>query len=375
MAVVTETSAPGRRTWSGIPDAAVGDAGEAGVAATARRPGARPVLIACLLLAIAGVVGAVSGKASLPVEEVVRIVAHRAGLSVAVTWPASHEAILLDVRLPRVVLAGIAGGALAMAGATYQGLFRNPLADPYLLGIASGASLGIVLAFVAPLPAGLSRLAAVQVLGFVGALAAVGAVYGLARVGAATSGATLLLAGVAFGALANAATTFLMYVHGDQLLSIYGWLLGGFNTATWGDVRVVAPAVAVSALVMAGAARTLNLLQFGEEQAATLGVRVEHATLALVAAASLATAAAVSAGGLIGFVGLVVPHVVRLLWGIDHRRLLPLAAILGAAFLIAADTVSRSLPGTTQLPVGVVTAGIGAPFFLLVLRRQKRAAA
>ena len=372
MTMLADAARREERTWSGIRDEAAWEAGDASVAPTGRVSGARPILVACLLLALALTFGAVSGKAPLSAGEAVRIVAHRAGLAVPVSWPASHEVILLDVRLPRVALAALAGGALALAGATYQGLFRNPLADPYLLGIASGASLGIVLAFVLPLPAGTERLGAVQAFGFVGALAAVGAVYALARVRTVTPAATLLLAGVALGALANAATTYLMYVHGDQLLAIYGWLLGGFNTATWGDVRLIAPAVLLSAVVMGFGGRTLNLLQFGEEQAATLGVRVERVTLVLVAAASLATAAAVSAGGLIGFVGLVVPHVVRLLWGIDHRRLLPLAALLGAAFLIAADTVSRSLPGSSQLPVGVVTAAIGAPFFLLVLRRQKR---
>jgi iron complex transport system permease protein len=233
----------------------------------------------------------------------------------------------------------------------------------------------VVLAFVLPLPLLIPRLGAVQALAFVGALLAVGAVSGLARSGGATPTGTLLLAGIALGALANAAATYLMYLRGDQLLVIYGWLLGGFNTATWQEVRLAAPAVLLSGLVMALGGRTLNLLQFGEEQAATLGVRVERSKLVLVAAASLATAAAVAAGGLIGFVGLVVPHVARLLVGPDQRQLLPLAALLGAAFLIAADTAARSLPGASELPVGVVTAVIGAPFFLFVLRRQKRVAA
>ncbi|MFN8590354.1 MAG: iron chelate uptake ABC transporter family permease subunit [Thermomicrobiales bacterium] len=332
----------------------------------------RPLVIAGLLLLAAALLGIVSGKAPLDAGEVVRMIAHRAGLAAPVSWPLSHEAILFDIRMPRVALAALTGAALGMAGATYQGLFRNPLADPYLLGIASGASLGVVIAFVLPLPALIPRLGAVQALAFAGAIIAVTAVYGLARTGATAPTGTLLLAGIALGSLANAIATYLMYRHGEQLLVIYGWLLGGFNTATWQEVRLAALALAASGVVMTIGGRTLNLLQFGEEQAATLGVRVERSKLILVAAASLATAAAVAAGGLIGFVGLVVPHVTRLLFGPDQRQLLPLAALLGAAFLITADTAARSLPGTSELPVGVVTAVIGAPFFLYLLRRQKR---
>jgi iron complex transport system permease protein len=339
----------------------------------ARLVPASPFVLAALLLMLAVLLAAVSGKASLPAGEVARILAHRLGMAMPVTWTASHAAILLEIRLPRVALAGLAGGALAMAGTTYQGLFRNPLADPYLLGVASGAGFGAVLAFVLPLPTGVSRLAVVQLLAFAGALVAVAAVYALARSGGGAPATTLVLAGVALGALANAATTLLMSLRGDQLLVIYGWLLGGFNTAAWAEVRLVAPLVAVTAGAMALGGRTLNLLQFGEEQAATLGVDVERARLTLVAVASLATAAAVSAGGLIGFVGLVVPHATRLLCGPDHRRLLPLTLLLGAAFLIAADTLARSLPGAHEVPVGVVTAAVGAPFFLLLLRREKRA--
>jgi iron complex transport system permease protein len=184
---------------------------------------------------------------------------------------------------------------------------------------------------------------------------------------------TLLLVGVALCALASAAMAYLMYLHGDRLIAIYGWLLGGFNVANWPKVWLIAPGVLVSAVVMGLCGRTLNVLQLGEESAAALGLRVERAKLAIVIAASLATASAVSAAGLIGFVGLIVPHVTRMLFGPDHRRLVPLAALLGASFMIAADTVARGLPGSSEIPVGVVTAACGAPFFLYLLRRQKRA--
>jgi iron complex transport system permease protein len=333
-----------------------------------------PVVAAVAFLCLAALVGITVGKAALPATLPFDMAAARLGMSNGTILPPHAETILLEIRLPRIVLAGLVGGALAVAGATYQALFRNPLADPYLLGIASGAGLGAVLAFILPMPFGLSRTGGVQVMAFLVALVTVAAVYTLARVGRSVPATTLLLAGVAIGAVANAATAYLMYIRGDQLLVIYAWLLGGFNAASWHQVRVVAPLVVVSAVAMVLGGRTMNVLQFGEEQAAALGVRVERARLILVVVATLATAGAVSASGLIGFVGLVVPHMTRLLFGADYRQLLPTAALLGAAFLIMADTGARSLPGPSEVPVGIVTAAIGAPFFLILLRRQKRAA-
>ena len=343
------------------------------VEAAPRTRWALPIVGAAILLCLVAVVAASFGKAAIPLDLQAQIFVQRLGVPGPATWPANYETILFEIRLPRIALAALVGSALALAGATYQGLFRNPLADPYLLGIASGAGLGAVLAFVLPLPVALYRAGIVQALAFLGALATAAAVYLLARVGRSTPMTTLLLAGVAVGALANAATAYLMYVRGDRLLVIYAWLLGGFNVATWHEVELVAPVVLVSGVTMVLSSRTMNVLQFGEEQAAALGVPVERVKLVLVGAATLATAAAVSAGGLIGFVGLVVPHVARLLFGPDHRRLVPLAALFGASFLVAADTATRSLPGPSDVPVGVATATVGAPFFLLLLRRQKRA--
>jgi iron complex transport system permease protein len=199
-------------------------------------------------------------------------------------------------------------------------------------------------------------------------------VYLIARIGGSVPTTTLLLAGIAISAAASAATAYLMYIRGDQLLVIYSWLLGGFNVATWHEVRLITPMVLLSTGVMVLGGRIMNTLQFGEEQAAALGIAVEPAKLLLIGAATLATAAAVSVGGLIGFVGLVVPHITRLLIGPDYRRLAPTAALLGAAFLIIVDTGARAAAGPSEVPVGVITAAIGAPFFLLLLRRQKRIA-
>lgn len=333
-----------------------------------------PIIVAALLLVGVALLALTVGKAPLPPGLILDMTLSQLGLGVATDWSASAEAILLQIRLPRIVLAGLVGCALAISGATCQGVFRNPLADPYLLGVASGASLGAVLAFILPIPRDLYAVGVVQGLAFLGAVSAVVAVYGLAHVGGSVPTTTLLLAGAAISAAASAVTAYLMYVRGDQLLIIYAWLLGGFNVASWQEVRLIAPLVLISAMVMALGGRVLNLMQFGEEQAATLGIPVEQAKLVLLGASTLATAAAVSAGGLIGFVGLVVPHMTRLLIGSNYRRLVPTAALLGAAFLIAADAAARSAPGPSEIPVGVVTAAIGAPFFLALLRRQKRAA-
>jgi iron complex transport system permease protein len=261
-----------------------------------------------------------------------------------------------------------------VAGATYQGVFRNPLADPYLLGVAAGSGLGAVLAFILPLPREMYGAGAVQLFAFLGGIVAVVAVYLLARVGGSVPTTTLLLAGVAISAAASAVTAYLMYLRGDQLLVIYSWLLGGFNVASWQEVRLIAPMALLSAALMTAGGRVMNAMQFGDEQAATLGVPVEPMKLLLLAAATLATAAAVSSAGLIGFVGLVVPHLTRLAFGPDYRRLVPLAALMGAAFLILADAAARSTAGPSEVPVGVITAAVGAPFFLVLLRRQKRIA-
>ena len=334
---------------------------------------ASPIVVAIVCLGLAALLALAIGKAPISPAQVAELILARAGLA-APDAPANAEAILFQIRLPRIVLAGIVGGALAVAGATYQGVFRNPLADPYLLGVASGAGLGAVLAFILPVPRHLLTVGAVQAFAFLGGIAAVAAVYLLGRVGGSVPTTALILAGVAVSAAATAATAYLMYVRGDQLLVIYSWILGGFNVAGWQEVRLTAPVVLLCAAVMAAGGRVMNTLQFGEEQAASLGVPVERAMLILIVAATLATSAAVSAAGLIGFVGLVVPHATRLVFGHDYRQLVPTSALLGAAFLILADAGARAAPGPSEIPVGVVTAAIGAPFFLLILHRQKRIA-
>lgn len=324
-----------------------------------------------LLLVSVMLVAMTWGSVRIPIGTIVRIIALRLGLTDgAATWPLSWETIIFTIRLPRVLLAGIVGAALALSGATYQGLFRNPLAEPYLIGVASGAALGATIAIVLRLPASLYRLGATQWCAFAGALVAVALVYGLARIGGTTPLTALLLAGVAVSTLASAITSFLMYWHGEKLLAIYGWLLGGFSTASWSQVLQIAPYLALGAIALLPLARLLDALQLGEEGALSLGIEMERLKIVLVIVATLVTAAAVSVSGLVGFVGLIVPHIVRLIWGANHRILLPASLCVGALFLIVADGIARTILRSGEIPVGVLTALCGAPFFLFLLRRS-----
>lgn len=286
---------------------------------------------------------------------------------------AADAAIVWDFRLARVLLVSLSGAALAAAGAGFQGLFRNPLADPYLIGVASGAGLGAVLAMsLASLTAPLLGLFTIPAAAFAGALITVALVYFLARSGGAVPTTTLILAGVAVGSFASALTSFLMLRSQGELYRALAWLLGGAALGGWEPVLAALPYVALGLGVLGVSGHALNVLQFGDEQAQQLGIRVERARALLLLSASLATAAAVSFSGIIGFVGLIVPHVARLLWGPDYRRLIPLSILGGATLLLLADLLARLILRPEALPVGVVTALGGAPFFLWVLKRSQR---
>ncbi len=288
------------------------------------------------------------------------------------TWPSTLEIIVLEIRLPRVILAGIVGAALATAGATYQGLFRNPLADPYLIGVAQGAALGAVIGFLLPSPWQGLGFGLVPLLAFIGALISTTIVYNLARVGKALPTTTLILAGVALGALLGSIVSYLIISSGEKMQGIIFWLMGSFSLSQWSEVKVVIPYVLVGVVIILLYARPLNIMQLDEEQAQQLGINVERLKLILLAAATLITAAAVSFVGTIGFVGIIIPHAVRLIWGADHRFLLPLSVLTGAIFLILADLIARTVLAPTEIPIGVITAICGAPFFLYLLRRRKR---
>jgi iron complex transport system permease protein len=278
------------------------------------------------------------------------------------------EAVLWELRAPRVALGALVGGTLAIAGGAYQAVFRNPLADPYLLGAAAGAGLGataaIVFAGSVPLP-----LAA-----FAGATAAVGGAYALGRSVGGRDPATLILAGVAVAAFFTAVQTLLLQSDTADVRAVYTWLLGRLSTAGWSDVVLAAPYAGVAAAVLLAHRRVLDVLRVGDEEALALGVPVGRVRLLVVGAATLGTAAAVAVSGLIAFVGIVVPHAVRLLAGSSYRAVLPVSVLFGAAFLVLADLVARTVLAPAELPIGVVTACIGAPFFVLVLRTTRAAA-
>jgi iron complex transport system permease protein len=293
-------------------------------------------------------------------------------IDIAQTWQSAIGTIVLEIRLPRVILAGLVGAALATAGATYQGLFRNPLADPYLIGVAQGASLGAVIGFLLPVAWHNLGFSIIPLLAFIGALVATATVYGLARVGKVLPVTTLILAGVALGALLGSIVSYLIISSGEKMHGIIFWLMGSFALSQWSEIGIVLPYVAVGTAVILIFARLLNVMQLDEEQAQQLGVNVERLKLILLAAATLITAASVSFVGTIGFVGIIIPHAVRLIWGADHRFLLPLSVLTGAIFMILADLIARTMLAPTEIPIGVITAICGAPFFLYLLRRRKK---
>ena len=281
-----------------------------------------------------------------------------------------QEAVVWQLRAPRIVLAGLVGGMLALAGSAYQGVFRNPLADPYLLGVAAGAGLGATIAIAYGSVASTGQL--VPVAAFGGATVAVVCAYALGRsVGAARTTGALVLAGVTVAAFMTALQTFVQQQRTDTLRDVYSWLLGGFSTATWSDVGVAAPYIIVSSIILVLHRRILDVLSLGDEEAASLGINVGRVRLLVVVAATAGTAAAVSVSGLIGFVGIIVAHTIRLLVSTSYRAVLPLSLIVGAGFLVLTDVLARTVLAPQELPIGVITAFLGAPFFAFVLRSSR----
>ncbi len=325
------------------------------------------VVLAVLLGAMIGPAGPVWWRVPLALLDHLPLISIDSGVTDR-EW-----SIIWDIRMPRVVLAGLVGAMLSVGGASYQGVFRNPLVDPYLLGAAAGAGLGATLMIaiwddigsdwpVDPVPA----VAFVFALGAVAITYLVGASFGGMR-----TTSTLVLAGVAMVSLLTAMQTFVLQRNSEVVREVYSWILGRVSTARWDDVRLVFPYVAVSCVVLFFHRRQLDLLRVGDDEAVTLGVPVTRVRLIVVIAATLGTAAVVAVSGLIGFVGLVVPHMVRLVAGASYRRVVPLTVAFGAAFLILADIPGRMLTAPAELPIGVVTAFVGAPFFIVLLRTRE----
>jgi iron complex transport system permease protein len=326
--------------------------------------------VAFLLVSL--IVGVLAGPVHLGFGAVLESIAARLHVPGATTsLSPTEEAILWQIRVPRVVLAALVGAMLALAGATYQGVFRNPLADPYLLGVAAGAGLGATIA-IAYLPHGLRGQRVLPFAAFLGGAIAVVLTYAVGRSARRErDAATLVLAGVTVAAFFTAWQTFVQQQNADTLQQVYSWILGNIPSTGWPDVVLILPYVAVAAAVILALRRVVDVLNLGDDEAASLGVDVRRVRLALVVAATLGTAAAVAVAGLIGFVGIIVPHAIRLLSGVGYRALLPLSLIVGAGFLVLADVIARTALSPAEIPLGVVTAFVGAPFFALVLRSTR----
>jgi iron complex transport system permease protein len=323
--------------------------------------------VGVLAVLVAAAVGATVGAAGLDPGSVVKaIVAAIPGVVIDSGLTDVETSILFEIRLPRVVLGAIVGAVLAVAGASYQGVFRNALADPFLLGVAAGAGLGATVAFSVTGDSGLLAPFA-----FVGGMAAVVVTYALGRSVGGRSATSLILAGVAVAAFATAVQTYVLQQNVATLREVYSWILGRLVTVGWREVWELAPYAVVATVVLFASRRLLDVLSIGDDEAGALGINVSRVRLVVVVAATLATAAAVSVSGLIGFVGIIVPHTIRLLFGWSYRVIIPLSVLFGAAFLMLADIVARTLTAPAELPIGVVTAFFGAPFFLLVLRTMR----
>ncbi len=329
------------------------------------------VLVASGVLLVVTLISVTSGAAGLPVTGVIASLVDMIPLlEVESSLTERQHAILTQIRLPRLVLGMLVGAALGMAGASYQGVFRNPLADPYLLGVSAGAGFGAALVFGFGLDLSWGPFGAVPAAAFAGALAAVAASAAIAR-GAWSSPATLLLGGVAVAALFSAAQTYtLQRLDESRSREVLSWLFGRLNTSGWEQAWILGPYAAVCGLVLFAHRRHLDVLRVGDDEARSVGLNPSRTRLVIIATASLLTAAAVSVSGLIAFVGLVVPHIVRLLVSHSYRAIVPLSALAGAAFLALVDVGARTLVAPAELPVGVLTALVGAPFFAVVLWRS-----
>jgi iron complex transport system permease protein len=338
-------------------------------------------LVAVLVAAVAGL--ALGPVRLNPFGVAAQLLDVLPGVNVHSGLSPTEAAIVTQLRLPRVVLGLLVGATLALAGGTYQGVFRNPLADPYLLGVAGGAGLGATVAIAAAHAFGSGSAldttrtpVAVPAAAFVGALVAVAMTYALGASGSRyRTPATLILAGVAVTSFFTAAQSFLQQRYVETIREVYSWIMGRLTVAGWHDVLLLLPYTVVMAFVILAHRRQLDVLSVGDEEAASLGAHPQRTRIVLIVAASLGTAAAVSVSGLIAFVGIIVPHTVRLLFGGSYRVVLPLSMLFGGAFLTLADLAARILMPPNEIPIGVVTAFFGAPFFVVVLRTSKRMAA
>ncbi|MHB1325179.1 MAG: FecCD family ABC transporter permease [Thermoleophilia bacterium] len=334
-----------------------------------------------ILLVLAGLLGAAflagtaTGAVFIAPVTIMKMIAGKMGFHLNATWTATDETIFFQIRMARVVTAGLVGAALAVAGVLFQGLLRNPLADPYLLGTSGGAALAATISMITAAQVSVFGFGLISLSAFLGALAAALLVYHLARVGGQVPAVNLLLAGFAVGSLLTACMSFLITVNPELQFKVHAlllWLMGGVMVTSWQQISIVTFFISVGIGIACTRISVLNALSLGEEGAAYLGINVERQKIIILVAGSLLTGAAVSVSGLVGFVALIVPHGVRLVIGPNHRLLLPAVALSGATFLILADMMARIVIAPSEMPLGVLTALIGGPFFIYLLRRSSK---
>ncbi|CAJ38032.1 FecCD family ABC transporter permease [Methanocella arvoryzae] len=331
-------------------------------------------LVLFIVMILIAVVATAVGPANISPDKVVMIILSKVPVVqdyLTKVWTVGEEAIVINVRLPRVILGLLVGASLAVAGVTTQGIFKNPMADPYILGVSSGAAFGASAVIVLGVSVFLQSIS-ITAGALAGALIVSFLVFNIARTRNRIPVETLLLSGIAVSAFFSAITSFLMYISGNSLNQIVFWVMGALWSSNWDDVLILAPFFVAGSLIVYAYSRDLNLMLLGDESAAHLGSDVTRVKYILLGVSSLMAAAAVSVTGIIGFVGLIIPHIMRLIVGPDHRVLIPASALVGAIFLVLADTFARMVIQPTEMPVGIVTALIGAPFFVYLLIRQKK---
>lgn len=332
-----------------------------------------PVYLALLLFLFYSIMAATAiGSVPIPVKDTVRVILSRFISLETSDISRNTVSIIWNLRLPRVLLAALIGASLALSGVSFQGLLRNPLADPYTIGVSSGAAVGATAAMFLRQLTGLNFPQMIPLFAMAGAFAALFFIYNMAKIGGKVPVVTLILGGVVVSSFLSAIISLLMVLSGENMHGIYFWLSGGLILRSWPHLWFVLPYLILGFIVLFFYARELNVLLMGEEVALTLGINVERTKKVLLFVASVVTAAAVSVSGMIGFVGLIIPHAVRIITGPDHRVLLPASALVGASFLVWSDVAARTLLAPQELPVGIITAFVGAPFFIYLLRKKKR---
>jgi iron complex transport system permease protein len=333
-------------------------------------------ITAAAFLLIAMLMGISIGTVSIPALDIIKIIgAEILHIAPDENIDSMHANIVMNIRLPRVILAGLVGASLAIAGAAFQGLLRNPLADPYTIGVSSGASVGAVITLFFGISIPFAGLFTLPLLSILFAFFTVIAVLVFAKkIDRSMKVETIILTGIIFSSFLGALISLMIALTGDELRQIIGWLLGSVSMRGWDYIKIIFPFFLIGSLILLFNGRELNAMSFGEERAQHIGVNVQRRKMMILVAGSILTGAAVAVSGTIGFVGLVIPHLTRLLWGPDHRHLLPLSILAGGGFLILADLLARTIISPTELPIGVITAIIGAPVFAIILmnRRNER---